>query len=91
MLNMTNIMVDKVTLLLEECEDDIHTFEMGSWEFIGTFKISKFDCRGQNILYWSVLYIIVKLSKCRYRKWVHMNHLDICNTSYGKKKGQKLN
>jgi len=29
--------------------------------------------------------------KCRCRKWPRMDHLDICSTSYGKKKGQKSN
>ncbi len=34
--------------LLEECEDDIHTLEMGTWESSGTPKTSKFNYRGQN-------------------------------------------
>jgi len=37
------------TPLLEECEDDTHTPEMGTWESSGTPKISEFDYRGQNI------------------------------------------
>jgi hypothetical protein len=37
-----------------------------------------------------VLYIIRKLLKCRCRKWPRMSHLDICNTSYGKKKGREF-
>jgi hypothetical protein len=49
------------------------------------------DCRGQNTLHWKVFYIIGKLLKCRCLKWVCMTHLDICNTSYGKKKGQESN
>jgi len=42
------------TPLLEECEDDIHTPEMGTWEFSGTWEssgipeISEFNYRGQN-------------------------------------------
>jgi hypothetical protein len=36
-------------------------------------------------------YIIGKLSKCRCRKWACMSHLDICSTSYGKKKGRESN
>jgi hypothetical protein len=35
---------------LEECEDDTHTPEMGTWEFSGTLKTSKFDYKGQNTL-----------------------------------------
>jgi hypothetical protein len=37
-----------VTLLLEEWEDDSHTPEMGTWESIGTPKISEFNRKGQN-------------------------------------------
>jgi hypothetical protein len=36
------------TPLLEECEDDTHTPEMGTWESSMTPKTSEFDCRGQN-------------------------------------------
>ncbi len=36
------------TPLLEECEDDIHTPEMGTWESFGTPKILEFDCKVQN-------------------------------------------
>jgi hypothetical protein len=38
-------------LTLRECEDETHTPEMGTWEFSGTPKTSKFDCRGQNTSY----------------------------------------
>ncbi len=79
------------TPLLEKCEDDTHILEMGTWESFRTPKTSKFDCKGQNTLPWCVPYIIGKLSKCRCRKWPHMSHLDICSTSYGKKKGQESN
>ncbi len=78
------------TLLLEECEDNAHTPEMGIWESIETLKISEFDYRGQNTLHWGVFYIIGKLSKCRCRKWAHMSHLDICSISYGKKKSREV-
>jgi hypothetical protein len=64
---------------------------MGTWESFETFKTSEFDYRGQNTWPWGILYIIRKLSKCRCRKWPHMNHLDIYNTSYGKKKGRESN
>jgi hypothetical protein len=74
-----------------KCEDEIHIPEMGTQEFSGTPKILEFKCKGQNTSYWGVLYIIRKLSKCRCRKWAHMGHLDICNTCYGKKKGQESN
>jgi len=38
------------TPLLEECEDDTHTPEMGTWESSGTPKTLELDCRGQNTL-----------------------------------------
>jgi hypothetical protein len=79
------------TLLWEECEDETHTPEMGTWEFVGTPEISEFNCRGQNTSHWSVLYIIGKLSKHRCRKWARMNHLDIYSTSYGEKKRRESN
>ncbi len=79
------------TLLLEEWEDDSHIPELKTWESTETPKISEFDCKGQNTLHWSFIYIIGKLSKCRCRKWARMSHLDICNTSYDKKKGRESN
>jgi hypothetical protein len=76
---------------LGECEDEIPTPEMGTWESSGTPEILEFDCRGQNASHWGVLYIIGKLLKCRCWKWPHMGHLDIFSTSYGKKKGWESN
>jgi len=64
---------------------------MGTWETSGTPKTSKFDRRGQNTSPWSVFHDIGNLLKCRCRKWPRMNHLDICSTSYGKKKGWESN
>jgi len=85
--------LDNVTTLLtlRECEDEIHTPEMGTWESSGIPKTSEFDCRGQNTLHWGIFYIIGKLSKSRCRKWPRMSHLDICSTSYGKRKGWESN
>ncbi len=51
-----------------------------SWNF-------RVQLQGSKHLHWGVFYIIEKLSKCRCRKWARMSHLDICSTSYGKKKG----
>jgi hypothetical protein len=75
------------TPLWGKCKDEIHTPEIGTWESSETPETSEFNCRGQNTLYENVLYIIEKLLKFRCRKWLHMGHLDICNTSYGKKEG----
>jgi len=84
-------MIIVATPLLEKCEDDTHTLEMGTWESSRTPEISKFNCKGQNTSPWGIPYIVGKLSKCRCQKWPCMSHLDICSTSYGKKKGRELN
>ncbi len=76
---------------LRQCEDEIHSPEMGTWPSFGTPETSKFGCKGQHTMHWDVLYIIGNLSKCRCRKWARMSHLVICNTSYGKKKGRESN
>jgi hypothetical protein len=64
---------------------------MGTWESTGTPETSEFDCRGQNTSHCHVHYIIGKLLKFQCRKWARMSHLDICSTSYGKKKGRESN
>jgi hypothetical protein len=79
------------TPLLEECEDETHTPQMGTWESTGTPKTSEFDCKGQNTSPWGVFYIIGKLSKCRCQKWACISHLKICSISYGKKKDRESN
>jgi hypothetical protein len=76
---------------LRECEDETHTPEMRTWEFSGTPKSLEFDYNGQNTSHLCILYIIGKLLKCRCPKWACMTHLDICNISYGQKKGQESN
>jgi hypothetical protein len=64
---------------------------MGTWESIETLEISEVDFRGQNASHLGVLYIIGKLLKCKCQKWDRMSHLDICSTSYGKKKTRESN
>jgi hypothetical protein len=68
-----------------------HFERSGMWESSGILENSKHNCRGQNTLHWGVLYTVGKVLKCRCPKWPCMNHLDICNTSYGWKKGQEPN
>ncbi len=79
------------TPLWGKCEVTTHTPENGTWESFGTPEISKFDCKGQNTSHWSVLYTVEKVLKCRCPKWFRMIHLDIFNTSYGRKKGRESN
>jgi hypothetical protein len=64
---------------------------VGSWSPERTPESSKRNFRGQNSLPWRVFYIVEKLLKCRCLKWACIAHLDIWNTSYGQKKGQKSN
>jgi hypothetical protein len=79
------------TPLWGKCEVATHTFENGTWESFGTPENSEFDCRGQNTSPWCVLYTIGKVLKFKCPKWPLMSHLDICSTSYGRKKGRKSN
>jgi hypothetical protein len=42
-------------------------------------------------LHWGVFYTVGKVLKCKCPKWPRMSHLDICSTSYGRKKGRESN
>jgi len=68
-----------------------HTPENGTWESSGIPKNSERDYKGQNTSHWSVSYTIGKVLKFRCPKWSRMSHLDICSTSYGRKKGRESN
>jgi hypothetical protein len=68
--------------------NELPFWELKSW---WTSEISESDCKGQNPSPWGVLYTIGKLLKCRCPKWARMTHLNICNTSYGQKKGWESN
>jgi hypothetical protein len=83
--------VHVVTPLLGKCEVTIHTPENGTWESSGTPENSERNCRGQNTLPWDVLYTVGKFLKCGCLKWPRISHLDICSTSYGRKKGEESN
>jgi hypothetical protein len=60
-------------------------------ESFGTLECLGFDNKAQNTLHWNVLSVIEKVSKRRYRKWPRIGRLDICNPSYGQKKGRESN
>jgi hypothetical protein len=79
------------TPLWVKCEDETHTPKSENLESSGTPENSELDCRSQNTSYWGVVYTIGKVLKCRCPKWPCMSHLDICNPSYGQKKGQESN
>jgi hypothetical protein len=80
-----------ITPLWGKCEDETHTPKSGNLESSGTPENSKLDCRGQNTLHWGVLYIFGKILKCKCPKRPLMSHLDICSTSYSRKKGRESN
>jgi hypothetical protein len=84
-------MLAVATPLWAKCEGEAHTPKSGKLESSKTPKILEFDFKGQNISYWSVLYINGKVLKSRCPKWPCMSHLDICNPSYGQKKGWESN
>jgi len=79
------------TPLWGKCENEIHTPKSENLESSGTPATSELDCRGQKTLPWGVLYTVGKALKRRCRKWARMSHSDICNTSYGRKKGRESN
>ncbi len=79
------------TPLWGKCEDETHTPKSGNLESFGTLENSELDCRGQNTLHWGVLYIVGNVLKFKCPKWPCMSHLDICSTSYGRKKGRESN
>jgi len=78
------------TLLWGKCEVATHTLENWTWKSSGTLENLEHDCRGQNTSHWDV-YTVGKVFKCKWPKWPCMSHLDICSTSYGRKKGRESN
>jgi hypothetical protein len=69
-----------------------HSFlKWGLGSLLGLPKIQSSIAGGQSTFPWSFLHVIGKLLKCRCRKWSRMSHLDICSTTYGKKKGRESN
>jgi hypothetical protein len=65
--------------------------KLGIWSPPGTSECLEFDNRGQNTSDWGVIGVIGKVLKCRCPKWPCIGHLDICNPSYGQKKGRESN
>jgi hypothetical protein len=60
-------------------------------ESSGTPERLELNSKAQNTLHWSVLDVIEKVLKRRYRKWPRIGDLDICSPSYGQKKGRESN
>jgi hypothetical protein len=68
-----------------------NTSKVGDLESSGTLECLEFDNKAQNTSHWSVLGVIGKVLKRKYRKWPRIGHLDICSPSYGQKKGWESN
>jgi hypothetical protein len=68
-----------------------NTPKVGDLESSGTSECLGFDSKAQNTSHWGVLGVIGKVLKHKYRKWPRIGHLDICNPSYGQKKGRESN
>jgi hypothetical protein len=65
--------------------------KIGDLESSGTPECLELDSKGQNTLHWGVLGVVGKVLKRRYRKCPRILDLDICSSSYGKKKGRESN
>jgi len=65
--------------------------KVGDVESSGTPECLELDNKAQNTSHWSVLGVIRKVLKRRYRKWPRIGHLDIFSPSYGQKKGRESN
>jgi hypothetical protein len=79
------------TVLWAKWEDETPTPKVGDLECFRTPECLGFDSKAQNTSHWGVLGVIGKVLKRRYRKWPRIGHLDICNPSYGQKKGRESN
>ncbi len=60
-------------------------------ESSGNLEFLELDSKRQNTSHWGVLGVIGKVLKRRYRKCPRILDLDICNPSYGQKKGRESN
>jgi hypothetical protein len=65
--------------------------KVGDLESSRTPECLGFNSKAQNTSHWGVLGVNGKVLKRRYRKWPRIGHLDICNPSYGQKKGRESN
>jgi hypothetical protein len=70
---------------------DSHFPKWGTWSPPRLPKLQSSIARVKTPRIATFFYIIGKLLSCRCRKWARMSHLDICSTTYGKKKGRESN
>jgi len=72
-------------------EDETPTPKVGDLESSETPECLEFDSKAENTSPWGVLDVIGKILKRRCPKCPRITHLDICNPSYGQKKGWESN
>jgi hypothetical protein len=77
------------TPLWAKCEGEAHTPKSGNLESSRTPENSELELKGQNTSHWGVLGVIGKVFKYRCLNWPRIGHFDICNPSYGQKKGRE--
>ncbi len=65
--------------------------KVGDLESSETPECLEFNIKAQNTSHWSILCVIEKDWKRKYRKWPRIGHLDIYSPSYGQKKGWESN
>jgi hypothetical protein len=65
--------------------------KVGDLESSETLECLELDSKTQNTSHWSVLGVIGKVLKRRYRKWPRIGHVDIFSSSHGQKKGRESN
>ncbi len=76
---------------LAKCRGEAQNFQNWGFGVPGTPECSKLDSKAQNTSHLSVLGVIGKVLKRRYRKWPRIDQLDICSPSYGQKKDRESN
>ncbi len=85
------LMVIVATLTWPSVRVKPNTWKSWDLESSGTPKCLELDSKGQNTSHCSVLGVIGKVLKRKYRKWPRIGNSDICSPSYGQKKGRESN
>ncbi len=76
---------------LGKCEDETILPKVETWSPPGLPQLQSSTAEGKTPRLEVFFIPLEKVSKYRCPKWSHMNHLDICSTSYGQKKGRESN
>jgi len=87
------VMKSVATLLWESVKMKLTLLKLGLGNPLGLPKLQS-SIAGVKTLHIGVFFISLEIYQsveCRCWKWACMGHLDICSTSYGKKKGRESN